>query len=409
MTINFISLIFICMLPLKASSQNDSITMTTGETTRGFTHDQVTMMSNSTPSTMPDVNLTSTTPSLPATQTMPSKTLSPDIHPTATSAYSMLSQSSSTTSATMVVSNQATNETTPTPAPPMLSSSTQSQEAGKMSTSLFTSDKTTHSSTSLTQSTDNISTPTSSNKPVSTNTLPVSSSDATQSTGLYKTSKTTTKTPFIHTTKEKEKQDKGKQGRKGANKGTNPGTVVAGLIGGALVLMMVGFLFIFIKKRKLQRQQITTSDWAGPSPFLQGGTDNGQITLRSSNRVSFSSFLPQRLSKRLSLLPETDEELEEIRPGTTFGSKHERSSFGQKVDENDVKESNGTAALGPEMKSTGDATETVENSVSVTSSQTNDALSTNENSKTANLSDPPTPSETVENATAKKDDGLGQL
>lgn len=384
MTINFISLIFICMLPLTASSQNDNFTnVTTGEITGNFTHNQVTLgMSNFTPSIMADVNpteeetmKTSTTPSLPATQTTPSKTLLPDIHAATTSAYSILSQSNSstvgmksmtemkfevTTSATMIVNNQATNPITPTRVPPMLSSSTQSQEAGNTSTSLFTSDKMTHSSTSLAQSTYQISTTTSSTKSVSTNTPPVTGGDATQSTGLYKTSKTTAKTPFIHITMANKKQDKGGQDYKG----TNDGKVVAGLIGGALVLMMGGFLFIYIKKRKLQKQQITTSDWAGPSPFLEGGADNGQVTLRSSNRISFSSFLPQRLSKRLSLLPETVEELEEIRPGTTFGSKLQGRSFGQTVDENDVKESNGTAALGPEMKSTGDATETVENSLS---------------------------------------------
>lgn len=409
------------MLPLTASSQNDNFT---NVVTGNLTHDQVTLeMSNFTPSSIAEANPTeeetkkpSTTPSLPTTQTTPSETLLPDIHTAVASTYSILSQSNSstvgmksmtevnfevTTPATVIVSNQASNPTTPTRAIPVLSSSTQSQDAGKTSTSLFTSDKMTHSSTGLTQSTNHISTTPSSTKPASTNTLPVTGGDATQSPGLYKTSKTTAKTPFIHITKAKKKQD---PPQKKPPQGKNDSIAVAGLIGGALVLMMVGFLVIYIKKRKLQKQQITTSDWAGPSPFLEGGADNGQVTLRSSNRISFSSFLPQRLSKRLSLLPETDEELEEIKPGTTFGSKHQGSSFGREVDGNNVKESNGTAAHGPEMKSTGDAAETVENSVSVTSPQINDALSTNDKSETANLSeDVSTLSEAVENG-----DGLGQ-
>lgn len=85
--------------------------------------------------------------------------------------------------------------------------------------------------------------------------------------------------------------------------------------------MVIGFLVIYIKKRKLQKQQISTTNWAGPTPFLESGADNGQVTLRSSNRISISSFLPQRLSKRLSLLPEVGEEMEDITVGSTFGEQ----------------------------------------------------------------------------------------
>ncbi|KAK5869108.1 hypothetical protein PBY51_010065 [Eleginops maclovinus] len=167
------------------------------------------------------------------------------------------------------------------------------------------------------------------------------------------------------------------------------GKTVAGLIGGALLLMMVGFLVIFIKKRKLQKQQITTGDWAGPSPFLEDGAENGQITLRSPSRISISSFLPQRLSKRLSLLQETDEELEDMTRGTTFGNQG--SSFGQEGD--DIQESNGVAV--PEIKSTGDPPKTVENSVSETKNTPNK----DNNSDVAiqnqeHVEDPPTPPET---------------
>lgn len=100
---------------------------------------------------------------------------------------------------------------------------------------------------------------------------------------------------------------------------TSNGKIVAGIIGGALVLMMIGFLVIYVKKQKLQKQQISTTNWAGPTPFLESGADDSQVTLRSSNRISISSFLPQRLSKRLSLLPEIGEEMEDITAGSTFG------------------------------------------------------------------------------------------
>lgn len=145
--------------------------------------------------------------------------------------------------------------------------------------------------------------------------------------------------------------------------------------------MMVGFIIIYVKKRKIKRQQISTKDWAGPSPFLDSRTDNGEVTLRSSNRISISSFLPQRLSRRLSLLPEEDQEMEDITEGTTFGGKHRKVSFAPEVTKNG-QESNGTAAAVTEMKSTGNATGN-----SVSSSQTNEAPSTDENSKVTDLNE----------------------
>ncbi|XP_029985821.1 cell wall integrity and stress response component 3-like [Sphaeramia orbicularis] len=150
----------------------------------------------------------------------------------------------------------------------------------------------------------------------STTTFQVMSSGTKPSTSSYKTSTPTTKRPFIRTKKPNKKQDP-----PGKKQDTKNGKIVAGLIGGALVLMMIGFLVIYIKKRKLQKQQISTTNWAGPTPFLESGADNSQVTLRSSNRISISSFLPQRLSKRLSLLPEVGEEMEDITAGSTFGEK----------------------------------------------------------------------------------------
>ncbi|CAM9099607.1 unnamed protein product, partial [Lampetra planeri] len=109
-----------------------------------------------------------------------------------------------------------------------------------------------------------------------------------------------------------------------------PGKVVAGLIGGALVLMMLGLLVVYGQKRKYQKQQITTSDWAGPSPFLEGGAGDGEVTLKSSNHISLSSFLPQRLSKRWNLLSGTNEEFGDTTPGTTFGLKRGSGSEEQR-------------------------------------------------------------------------------
>lgn len=117
--------------------------------------------------------------------------------------------------------------------------------------------------------------------------------------------------------------------RKTAKYEFNHGAVVGWVIGGTLVLMMLSFLVIYIQKHKLKEQQITTKNWAGPSPFIENGQDGSQDGVRSSHRISLSSFLPQRMSRRLSLLPEADEELEDISPGTTFGDRHPEASSAQ--------------------------------------------------------------------------------
>lgn len=91
--------------------------------------------------------------------------------------------------------------------------------------------------------------------------------------------------------------------------------------------------------------QLQNTAWAGPSPFLDSGVqsrldndDSSDDHLRGSNRISFSGFLSQQLSKRLSLLQETDEEFRmgEIPTGSTFG---------RETVSDDVQLSNGAAAV----------------------------------------------------------------
>ncbi|XP_071000634.1 protein EVI2B-like [Oncorhynchus clarkii lewisi] len=148
------------------------------------------------------------------------------------------------------------------------------------------------------------------------------------------------------TTKNKPKPPPSKTANKDKSKTTgNHGTVVAVLIGVTLVLMLVSFGVIFVRKRRHQRMQLQNTAWAGPSPFLDSGVqsrldnnDSSDVHLRGSNRISFSGFLSQRLSKRLSLLQGTDEEFRmgEIPTGSTFG---------RETVSDDVQPSNGTAAV----------------------------------------------------------------
>ncbi|XP_008274599.1 mucin-22 [Stegastes partitus] len=429
MTINFMILIFTWLLSGTASSE---------VTRKNFIHDQLTsqkMFSSypgskvsdhtATPSVMVGANVsegkTTTTASLQTTQTMPPTKILMNTQTTATPTDSRFGstgirstteEQSKVIKSTTAGASQASNLTKPTRVPAVLGNFTQTQGTVETSTSQFVKDKTTHPSKQPPQTTNLISTATTSIKPEedkSESTSTATDGDTAQPTGLYKTSVATS---FIHTTTVKKRQNPSGKEENSKNR-THHSETVAGLIGGALILMMVGFLVIFIKKRKLRKQQITASEWAGPSPFLEGGADNERVALRSSTRISFASFLPQRLSKRLSMLPEVDKELEDMTLGTTFGGKHQESTFDRGVDGNDVQQSNDSAAV-PETKSTLDTAETIENSVSVTPSQMNNTLSTNNHSDVANVSQDHSAnlsdlSGAVENDHSPRNNGLGQL
>lgn len=168
----------------------------------------------------------------------------------------------------------------------------------------------------------------------------------TQSTnkpGVLPSPTTTTKDA---TKPQKKKAAPGKQ----ASFESNHGVVVGWVVGGALVLMMLSFLLIYIRKRKLSEQQVTAKNWAGPSPFIENGQDDGQDGPRSSNRISLSSFLPQRMSRQLSLLPEAEEELEDIIPGSTFGDRHQEASSAQQGAGQEDPGREGGGAASPDVK-----------------------------------------------------------
>lgn len=414
----YFSLVFILMLSLQAATYGQNHTTTEATAHNTVTAQEASSLKTTTNNTthitqgaMVEGNAATPRNELfqPTTSTAPLQTL----HTTASTSKTSQPESSTmgegstassrtsmTTSAISKISQ--VNNTTMTGQPSTVSSSTQShasQDTEKMPT-ISTSNMTTQSSTS-----PNTPSSISFTRPMSTesqSTSSVTNTDGLLSTGVSKTSKATTQKPLIHTTNVKDKPDNQKMT-------SSDGKVVAGIIGGALILMMVGFLVIFVKKRNLRRQQITTSDWAGPSPFLDGGSNNSSVTLRSSQRISLSSFLPQRLSRRLSLLQETEEEMEDMTPVSTFGNQEH--TLGQEVD-GDVKERNGTAVIKDETRNTEDTSKAAGESES--ESQTKDLLTTNNNSEDAKTSqDPPdtsmTPSATEENSPEQLGNGNGQL
>ncbi|XP_029922163.1 protein EVI2B [Myripristis murdjan] len=193
--------------------------------------------------------------------------------------------------------------------------------------------------------------------------------------GMHKTSMATTRKPLIVMTKAKKKPKTQEKNTDNKSKANNHGIAVAWIIGAALVLMLVGFLVIYVKKQKLQKQQVNTRDWAGPSPFLDGAHDsNGQVEMRSFNRVSLTSFLPQRLSRRLSLLQEMDEE--DIKTDSTFRDNPPGSTFGIEVAKDDTQAGNETAVVVSEKTQMGEAQEADGPLFEETTPQTSDTSST---------------------------------
>uniref|UniRef100_A0A3Q0S209 Uncharacterized protein n=1 Tax=Amphilophus citrinellus TaxID=61819 RepID=A0A3Q0S209_AMPCI len=349
MSIDFITLTFIWLLPVTAnnavtSDQNkvSNNVPTTVITEESFTHNKRSSSEEITATKTTQQRSQTVHPNtiLPTAQTTSAPTSSPLPHLTRTSMGSLTEVQPTVIKSTMtVLTSQASNlATKPTSTPLVLSSSTQSREK-TLSTQVMRQSP--HPSTISPESTNLISTTNTSTTPKedkSESTSPAAGDDIKQPRDVYKISTS------IPITKERKRQTAPEK-KENSKNGTTHGKIVSGVIGGSLLLMMVGFLVIFIKKRKLQKQQVTTTDWAGPSPFLEGGADNGQVTLRSSNRISLASFLPLRLSKRLSLLPETDEELKDMTPATTFGDKNQGATFGQAVDGNAGPESNQTTAV----------------------------------------------------------------
>ncbi|MEQ2281026.1 hypothetical protein AMECASPLE_026216 [Ameca splendens] len=243
------------------------------------------------------------TPLLHTTQSMPQTA------PTLTSSSgTTIVKSKVWKSTTMVLTSQTSKQINNSTEPVMLSNIAQSHGTGRTPTSQIKLNETTSSfiSTFKVMAIFTETTSIKSQVKISTSTKPVPGDDGAPPS--------TSETPAVNKAKKKDSQH---------------AKVVAAIIGAALSLMIVGFLLIYIHKQRLQKQQ-TTMNWAGPSPFLEGTANNGNVVLRSSNRISFTSFLPHRLSRRFSLLPETNE-MKEITLGATIEEKHKGSTFGQAI------------------------------------------------------------------------------
>ncbi|XP_048015898.1 protein EVI2B [Megalobrama amblycephala] len=112
----------------------------------------------------------------------------------------------------------------------------------------------------------------------------------------------------------------------------NPGAAVAAVIGTTFVLMFIAIIFILLRKRKMQKKRLENPEWAGPSPFLDGDVqpnlpnmdESETITRQGFNQVSISRYLPQRLSKHLTLGRNTSEEvlMGDILQGSTFSRQN---------------------------------------------------------------------------------------
>lgn len=248
---------------------------------------------------------------------------------------------------TNLLTNQTSDSSSAVTSTPMSPDQNQSTEQNAVSTS------DNQTSTSPSRSTEFLLTSPMTIKPVTDESTRTNPSVA-HTDDLHSTLPLTTKKIPIRTTGTKKGKDPPEDNSK---KKDSHATIVASIIGGALIIMIIGFIAIFFRKQKSKQQHVLTKDWAGPSPFLENSTENSHANFMLSNRISVSSFLPQRLSRKLSLLPEEDQELDEIMTGATFGGKRdERSFLASEQAENSLQESNGTAAAMPEVKSQGNGT-----------------------------------------------------
>ncbi|KAK6296580.1 hypothetical protein J4Q44_G00327220 [Coregonus suidteri] len=255
--------------------------------------------------------------------------------------------------------------------------------------SAATSPATLPPSSAMTKSSTHISTPWTSTQPAKT----LATTAASVTASIAVTSTKGQSTPMVPTTKQVTAATTTaglppptKTANEDKSKTTgNHGTMVAVLTGVMLVLMLVGFGVIFVRKRKQQRMQLQNTAWAGPSPFLDGGVqsrldndESSDVHLRGSNRISFSGFLSQRLSKRLSLLQETDEEFRmgEIPAGSTFG---------RETVSDDVQPSNGTAAVHNEKTQTEEPPDNSSSPSPPTASETTATAHTHDHQPPASL------------------------
>ncbi|XP_043975312.1 protein EVI2B [Gambusia affinis] len=332
------SFTFILFLPMAAIStvKSELPINTTDVTTGNMT--QNTQMETRQPSTLeqlsgiPSLNTTTTT-SVDRTTAEDPRISTPSLHTTQTTHPGILSVNTETAPAltsssntptvksnvwksiTTILTSQTSQRINNSTAPPMLSNITQNHSTQRTSTSQTKLNGVTSSFIPSSTSTA-IQTKTTSVKPEerkSKSTKRVPGGDTTQPS--------TSETPNID---------------KAEKKGSQDGKVVAAIIGSMLSLMIVGFLLIYIRKHRLQKEQTSTS-WAGPSPLLDGEANKGNVVLGSSNRISLTSFLPHRLSKTFSLLPETNEMIE-ITSRATIEEKHQGTTFGQAIDGNGAQE-----------------------------------------------------------------------
>lgn len=164
-------------------------------------------------------------------------------------------------------------------------------------------------------------------------------------------------TPKSETPQNKKRKDKGKN--------SPVGPIVASIIGTVMVLMFIAIMLILVRKRRMQKKQHENTDWAGPSPFLEGDAQpnqpggDGPFHRWDTKRISLHSFFPPRASQRLSLLMEEEVQMNDIAENSTFG-RNEQAQNGKPAVENDQIQTSTTDDHGPapEVSSSVPETET---------------------------------------------------
>ncbi|XP_028662925.1 uncharacterized protein LOC114655831 [Erpetoichthys calabaricus] len=92
------------------------------------------------------------------------------------------------------------------------------------------------------------------------------------------------------------------------------GTAVAAIIGSCFICLLGATALILYRKKKAEQKRKKNSNWAGPSPFLDGqiinqipGEDDVKFNRTLSKRISLGTFISHRISKHFPSLLEQEQ------------------------------------------------------------------------------------------------------
>ncbi|XP_039612601.1 uncharacterized protein LOC120531351 [Polypterus senegalus] len=116
----------------------------------------------------------------------------------------------------------------------------------------------------------------------------------------------------LQPSKRRTKSNSARQGIQSRSQGA--GTAVAAIIGSCFICLLGVTALILYRKKKAEQKRKKNSNWAGPSPFLDGqiinqipGEDDVKLNRTLSKRISLGTFISHRISKHFPSLLEQEQ------------------------------------------------------------------------------------------------------